>query len=72
DWRLSRKPVDGINDESNKTSPAPLDYFNLTKHKVRRLYDSRTVTVDQIVAMMHVGRSTVYRCLDASDDKNAE
>lgn len=23
---------DGINDESKKMSPAPLDYFNLTKH----------------------------------------
>ncbi|WP_302288741.1 helix-turn-helix domain-containing protein [Bifidobacterium catenulatum] len=39
---------------------------------MRRLYDSRTVTVDQIAAMMRVGRSTVYRCLNASDDTNAE
>ncbi|WP_349292852.1 helix-turn-helix domain-containing protein [Bifidobacterium catenulatum] len=31
---------------------------------MRRLYDSRTVTVDQIAAMMHVGRSTIYRCLE--------
>nr|WP_284702262.1 hypothetical protein [Bifidobacterium catenulatum] len=28
------------------------------------MYDSRTVTVDQIAAMMHVGRSTIYRCLE--------
>ena len=40
--------------------------------EVRRLYGSRTVTVDEIAAMMHVGRSTVYRCLNASDDANAE
>lgn len=40
--------------------------------EVRRLYGSKTVTVGQIAAMMHVGRSTIYRCLDASDDKNAE
>lgn len=32
--------------------------------EVRRLYESRTVTVDQIAAMMHVGRSTIYRCLE--------
>lgn len=25
--------------------------------------------VGQIAAMMHVGRSTIYRCLNASDDK---
>ena len=30
--------------------------------EVRRLYESRTVTVDQIAAMMGVGRSTIYRC----------
>ncbi|MGE8650872.1 helix-turn-helix domain-containing protein [Bifidobacterium adolescentis] len=30
---------------------------------MRRLYGSRTVTVDQIAAMMNVGRSTIYRCL---------
>jgi len=32
-------------------------------HRVRRLYESRSVTVDQIASMMHVGRTTIYRCL---------
>ena len=32
--------------------------------EVRRLYESKTVTVDQIAAMMGVGRSTIYRCLN--------
>ena len=50
--------------------PAKLDGKQV--REVRRLYGSKTVTVDQIAAMMHVGRSTVYRCLDASDDANAE
>lgn len=34
--------------------------------EVRRLYDSRTVTVGQLAAMMGVGRSTIYRVLNAS------
>lgn len=34
--------------------------------EVRRLYDSRTVTVGQLAAMMGVGRSTTYRVLNAS------
>ena len=50
--------------------PAKLDGKQV--REVRRLYGSKTVTVGQIAAMMHVGRSTVYRCLDASDDANAE
>ena len=50
--------------------PAKLDEKQV--REVRRLSGSRTVTVDQIAAMMHVGRSTVYRCLNASDDANAE
>lgn len=50
--------------------PAKLDEKQV--REVRRLYGSRTVTVDQIAAMMHVERSTVYRCLNASDDANAE
>ncbi|WP_431021165.1 recombinase family protein [Bifidobacterium bifidum] len=50
--------------------PAKLDEKQV--REVRRLYKSKTVTVGQIAAMMHVGRSTVYRCLDASDDTNAE
>lgn len=50
--------------------PAKLDEKQV--REVRRLHESKTVTVGQIAAMMHVGRSTVYRCLDASDDANAE
>lgn len=50
--------------------PAKLDGKQV--REVRRLYGSKTVTVGQIAAMMHVGRSTVYRCLDASGDANAE
>ncbi|WP_201772606.1 helix-turn-helix domain-containing protein [Bifidobacterium catenulatum] len=42
--------------------PAKLDEKQVKE--VRRLYESRTVTVDQIAAMMHVGRSTIYRCLE--------
>ena len=42
--------------------PAKLDGKQIKE--VRRLYESRTVTVDQIATMMHVGRSTIYRCLE--------
>nr|WP_144164727.1 recombinase family protein [Bifidobacterium catenulatum] len=31
--------------------------------EVRRLYESRSVTVDQIAKMMNVGRATIYRYL---------
>ena len=41
--------------------PAKLDEKQV--REVRRLYASKTVTVDQIAAMMHVGRTTIYRCL---------
>ena len=50
--------------------PAKLDAKQVKE--VRRLYDSKTVTVDQIAAMMHVGRSTIYRCLKTSDDAGAK
>ncbi|WP_280177159.1 helix-turn-helix domain-containing protein [Bifidobacterium moukalabense] len=36
---------------------------------MRRLYESRTVTVDQVAAMMGVGRSTIYRCLNQDSIK---
>lgn len=42
--------------------PAKLDEKQV--REVRRLYESKSVTVDQIAAMMHVGRSTIYRCLE--------
>ncbi|OSG97478.1 DNA invertase [Bifidobacterium adolescentis] len=45
--------------------PAKLDEKQV--REVRRLYESRTVTVDQIATMMGVGRSTIYRCLNTSD-----
>ncbi|WP_298048771.1 helix-turn-helix domain-containing protein [uncultured Bifidobacterium sp.] len=32
------------------------------------MYDSKSVTVDQIAAMMHVGRSTIYRCLKKNEE----
>lgn len=41
--------------------PAKLDGKQV--REVRRLYESKTVTVDQIAAMMNVGRSTIYRCV---------
>ena len=34
--------------------------------EVRRLYDSRTVTVKQIAELMHCGTTTVYRALRRS------
>ena len=40
--------------------------------EVRRLYDSKTVTVDQIAAMMRVGRTTIYRCLQKNKEKQPE
>ena len=42
--------------------PAKLDEKQVKE--ARRLYESKTVTVDQIAAMMGVGRSTIYRCLN--------
>lgn len=34
--------------------------------EVRRLYDSRTLTVDQIGELMHVSRGTIYRALKSN------
>lgn len=42
--------------------PARLDEKQVKE--ARRLYESKTVTVDQIAALMGVGRSTIYRCLN--------
>lgn len=42
--------------------PAKLDAKQVAE--IRRLYDSRTVTVNQIASMMGVGRATVYRALE--------
>ena len=44
--------------------PAKLDEKQVKE--VRRLYESKTVTVDQIAVMMHVGRSTIYRYLNSN------
>ena len=41
--------------------PAKLDVKQVAE--IRRLYDSKTVTVNQIAAMMGVGRATIYRAL---------
>lgn len=38
--------------------PAKLDEKQV--REVRRLYESKSVTVNQIAAMMNVGRSTIY------------
>ena len=46
--------------------PAKLDEKQV--QEARRLHDSKTVTVDQIAAMMHVGRSTVYRSLKSQSE----
>ena len=50
--------------------PAKLDAKQVKE--VRRLYDSKTVTVDQIAAMMHVGRSTIYRCVRKNEGPRKE
>lgn len=42
--------------------PAKLDTKQIAE--IRRLYESKTVTVNQIAAMMGVGRATVYRALE--------
>ncbi|MBT1171211.1 recombinase family protein [Bifidobacterium sp. SO4] len=39
--------------------------------EIRRLYESRTVTVNQIAAMMGVGRATIYRALERGDVSDA-
>ena len=41
--------------------PAKLDAKQVSE--IRRLYNSKTVTVNQIAAMMGVGRATIYRAL---------
>lgn len=48
--------------------PAKLDERQITE--VRRLYESGSVTVNQIAAMMSVGRSTIYRSLDHKSPKS--
>ena len=40
--------------------------------EVRRLYESRSVTVNQIASMMHVGRTTIYRCLQKGKEDDRE
>lgn len=50
--------------------PARLDEKQV--REVQRLYESRSVTVDQIATMMHVGRTTIYRCLQKSKETNRE
>ena len=42
--------------------PAKLDEKQV--REVRRLYESKSVTAGQLASMMHVGRSTIYRCLE--------
>ena len=46
----------------NGGRPSKLDAKQIAE--IRRLYDSKTVTVNQIAAMMGVGRATVYRALE--------
>lgn len=38
--------------------------------EIRRLYESKALTVRQIADLMHVGRSTVYRALNGDSDSN--
>ncbi|MBW3090063.1 recombinase family protein [Bifidobacterium miconisargentati] len=49
--------------------PAKLDGRQV--REIRRLYESRTVTVNQIAAMMGVGRATIYRALERGGGKSA-
>ena len=44
----------------------------VTKKQAQAILHCSRNYVEQIAAMMHVGRSTIYRCLNASDDANAE
>lgn len=46
----------------NGGRPSKLDAKQIVE--IRRLYESKTVTVNQIAAMMGVGRATVYRVLN--------
>ena len=48
--------------------PASLD--EKQAKEVRRLYESRSVTVDQIASMMRVSRTTIYRCLQKNKGTN--
>lgn len=41
-------------------------------HEIRRLYDSRILTVRQIADLMHVSRSTVYRALNDREDASRQ
>lgn len=52
----------------NRRAPCKLDEKQ-TK-EVRRLYESRSVTVDQIASMMRVSRTTIYRCLQKNKETN--
>lgn len=47
--------------------PAKLDARQVVE--IRRLYDSKTVTVNQIAAIMGVGRATIYRALERDGAK---
>ena len=48
--------------------PASLD--EKQAKEVQRLYESRSVTVDQIASMMRVSRTTIYRCLQKNKETN--
>lgn len=40
--------------------------------EARRLYESGSVTVNQIAAMMDVGRTTIYRCLQGNGNRRSD
>lgn len=55
-----------------RTGGRPVSLDRKQIKEARRLYESRSVTVDQIASMMHVSRTTIYRCLQKNKETNRE
>lgn len=53
-----------------RTGGRPSSLDEKQAKEVRRLYESRSVTVDQIASMMRVSRTTIYRCLQKNKETN--
>ena len=55
-----------------RTGGRPPSLDDKQAEEVRRLYESRSVTVGQIASMMHVSRTTIYRYLQKNKETNQE